>query len=1056
MRKAAKSFSILLVFGVVAGFCSGAEDVPEISFLTLDQDGQLVYGADLQGNRVPDFSHCGYRGADHPIPDCPVHVILTPAEGDDTERIQAALDYVASLPMDSSGIRGAVLLRLGTYQVLGSLKISSSGVILRGEGMDSDGTVLIAAGTDRRTLLRIAGRNDRQWRSGDPRKISDTFVPVGAYHFHLDTTEGLKVGDSVCIVHPATQGWIDQLGMNRFGGGLNGYFAWKAGSRDIIWDRVITSIENNRVTIDAPLTAAINASLGSATLRVYDWPGRIRNVGIENLSCRSAYDPEKPKDEDHAWTAVTMENVEDAWVRRFTAEHFAGSCIAIWESCKRITVEDCLSLFPVSEHGGYRRHTFFTMGQQTLFLRCWSEQGRHDFSVGHCAAGPNAFVQCESHQSLNDSGPIESWACGVLYDNVRIDGNALRLGNRGSRGEGIGWAAANCVLWQCHAAIIECDKPSAAWNWAFGCWGEFEGKGFWRQSNSFIRPHSLYAAQLEQRLGSKAPTIPLMTIETSSTTSPSVELAAELTAASDKPACSLRDYILQAPQRHAIPTDNSDTKNLEEIYRGKSLADTHVRANSANKKMILSDGKIICDNRLLIGGSSGVVWWRGSIRPDIAASFGLGITRFVPGRMGPGYTDDLDALTEAMIANGQTVLEHNYGLWYDRRRDDHQRVRRMNGDVRPPFYEQPFARSGSGIAWDGLSRYDLTKYNPWYWSRLKEFADLCDSKGLVLIHQNYFQHNILEAGAHWADFPWRPANNINQTGFPEPPPYAGDKRIYMDEQFYNTTHPVRKSLHRAYIRKCLENFSDNTNVIQLIGKEYTGPVEFVRFWLDTIVEWKQETGKSPMIGLSCTKDVQDQILSDPQRSKAVSLIDIRYWWYQDNGELYAPEGGRHLAPRQHARLLHPRKTAFSQVVRAVREYRSRYPAKAVIYSADSNDGWAVLMGGGSMPNLPATTDKDLLCVVPLMKPYDLPTNPEGQYALAGPRQDYLIYAESGETVSIDLSDIQADLMVCHVDLETGKTAFFGQRVTGGGQVNIELKNTPCMLWLRRELSEINN
>ena len=124
-----------------------------------------------------------------------------------------------------------------------------------------------------------------------------------------------------------------------------------------------------------------------------------------------------------------------------------------------------------------------------------------------------------------------------------------------------------------------------------------------------------------------------------------------------------------------------------------------------------------------------------------------------------------------MRRTGQAVLEHHWGLWYDRRRDDHQMVRRIDGDVWPPFYEQPWARSGRGTAWDGLSKYDLTQFNPWYFARLKQFADLCDRKGLVLVQQMYFQHNVLEAGAHWADFPWRPANCLQETGFPEPPPY---------------------------------------------------------------------------------------------------------------------------------------------------------------------------------------------------------------------------------------------------------------------------------------------
>jgi hypothetical protein len=274
----------------------------------------------------------------------------------------------------------------------------------------------------------------------------------------------------------------------------------------------------------------------------------------------------------------------------------------------------------------------------------------------------------------------------------------------------------------------------------------------------------------------------------------------------------------------------------------------------------------------------------------------------------------------------------------------------MTGDVWPPFFEQPFARSGQGGAWDGLSKYDLTKYNPWYFDRLREFATLADRKGLLLLNHHYFQHNILEAGAHYADFPWRTANNINDTGFPEPPPYAGDKRIFMAEQFYDVTNSARRDLHRAYIRRQLENLDENTNVIHLTGFEFTGPLHFVQFWVDTIAQWEQETGKHPLIGLSATKDVQDAILADEARGKVVDVIDIRYWWYNADGSAYAPKGGQNLSPRQHGRLIKSGGLSAQQVERAVHEYREKYPNKAVIFSADGGErfGEAIRKAGGSL------------------------------------------------------------------------------------------------------------
>ena len=279
-----------------------------------------------------------------------------------------------------------------------------------------------------------------------------------------------------------------------------------------------------------------------------------------------------------------------------------------------------------------------------------------------------------------------------------------------------------------------------------------------------------------------------------------------------------------------------------------------------------------------------------------------------------------------MAQRGQVALDHHYGLWYDLRRDDHERVRRMTGDVIPPFFEQPFARSGQGTAWDGLSKYDLTKFNPWYWSRLKEFADVCDERGLVLFNENYFQHNIIEAGAHWVDCPWRTANNINGTGFPEPPPFAGDKRIFMAEQFYDVSDPVRRALHRGFIRQSLDNFTNNANVIQFTSAEFTGPKRFIEFWLDTIGDWEHETGRKALVALSAPKDVQDAILADPKRSALVDVIDFKYWWNTDKG-LFAPNGGQNLAPRQFERQWKGGRPNDANLAQMAAEYRQKFPAR---------------------------------------------------------------------------------------------------------------------------------
>ena len=1011
------------------------------------EHNKLVYAPDSLGNRIPDFSFCGYKASEMPIPtDIPVKVVVPVVKGDATLRIQSALDYVGSLPTDANGFRGAVLLQKGTYEVLGQLRINASGVVLRGYGMNKNGTTLIGAGTGRLALIKIIGKNN-QLISG-AMKITTDYVPVNAIVFEVDNSSSLKTGDHIIIQRPSTKEWIAAIGTDIFGGGISS-LGWKPGDRDLFFDRTIVKVEGNNITIDAPITTAIDSNYGGGTIALYQWNGRVSHAGIENLSCISSYDKNNLKDEDHRWNAINIENAEDAWVRQISFENFAGSAVSVLETSRRITVEDCISLHPVSEIGGQRRYTFLTTGQQTLFQRCYAEYGYHDFATGYCAPGPNAFVQCESYLPFSFSGAIDSWSSGVLFDVVNIDGNALRFGNRGQDGNGAGWAAANSLFWNCTAARIDCYQPPTAQNWAFGSWSQFAGDGYWGESNNTIDPRSLFYAQLAERLHKNTDQqsqVLFMPGEASS--SPSVETATELTKQSAKPRMQLKEWIEQAQKRNPINTayDRNTILSAGEYNMLLKIAGSKIPpSGGGGAVMQIKNGWLVRGGEILAGQRLSVPWWTGGIQGKELLNAKPAITRFVPGRSGKGLTDNLDELTTGMKDNHIIGMEQNYGLWYDRRRDDHERIRRMDGEVWPPFYELPFARSGKETAWDGLSKYDLTKYNLFYWSRLKQFADLADQKGLLLVNQHYFQHNIIEAGAHYADFPWRTANNINNTGFPEPPPYAGDKRIFMAEQFYDITDPVRRELHRKYIRQSLNNFKDNNGVIQLIGEEFTGPLHFVKFWLDVVSDWEKETGKKQLIGLSVTKDVQDAILNNPAYEKVVDIIDIRYWHYQADGKTYEPKGGQNLAPRQHARLLKPKKTSFEQVYRAVKEYRQKYPTKAVVYSGDNYPefAWAAFMAGGSLPVLPVLP-KQFLADAATMKVVELPGN---QYAL-GNGKGIIIYNPS--SLDLEIFNQFGDYQLQWINAATGAVIGEAQKMNGAAIKKLKpLQQNVVVVWISK-------
>ena len=119
---------------------------PTVSRVHPGTAGKLVYAPDEQGNTIPDFSHAGYGGGGTVIPDVPIKETVWPVAGDNTSNLQAAIDRVSALPLDQSGFRGAVLLKMGDYKMATPITIQASGVVLRGEGMGDTGTILIGTG----------------------------------------------------------------------------------------------------------------------------------------------------------------------------------------------------------------------------------------------------------------------------------------------------------------------------------------------------------------------------------------------------------------------------------------------------------------------------------------------------------------------------------------------------------------------------------------------------------------------------------------------------------------------------------------------------------------------------------------------------------------------------------------------------------------------------------------------------------------------------------------------------------------------------------------------
>ena len=1043
----------------------------------------LPLQAEIKETGFIDFSYCGYHASEDSIPLAEVKAYVECAEGDMSATIQQAIDYVSSLPIGRDGLRGAVLLGPGTFVLKERLAIEASGVVLRGSGRDI--TVLRKEGFDRGSLLRIEGRQDKTY--GKDTLWVNEVVELGTKEISVAGPKGVGIGSlanrQVEIVRQSSAPWIEKVGCRIYGGGIDA-LAWKPGDIDLLWRRTVVDVDGNTLKIDAPLTMGFDPNeeasyidnkkklhehvpMSPCYVRIVDDLGEIGESGIENLTLESGFDPRNAHDENHCWTGVSLEYAHDCWVRLVNFKHLAGAGVVMQASARRITVEDCQYLEPVSENAGLRRTSFYVMGQQCLVQRCYARQGRHDFVTGFCAAGPNAFVQCEAEEALSYSGGLDSWACGTLYDIVEIDGHDLVMKNLGQDNNGAGWNAASSVAWQCSAAEIHCYSPDTInTNRAYGAWAQFSGDGYWSNSNNHVQPRSLYYAQLEERLGEKMVVNPrILMRSTEASSSPSVAKAMEMAIeARNVPRQTLREWIEEAPELLAEARES--LKGLRGSKGSKScddIATNGTRARGGKKGCIeISNGRLTQQGEILLGGRYQTPWWNGKLRTSYLNSNACkpALTRFVPDREGTGLTDRIDSVVAWMEREDILAWDQNYGLWYDRRRDDHERIRRRDAAVWAPFWEQPWANTGQGEAWNRLSLYDLTQNNTWYYDRLHRFAEQAAPLGKLLYLEHYFQHNILEAGAHWVDSPWRPTNNVNETVFPEPVPFTGDKRIFVAEWFYDEQNAHMADLHRQYIRRNLEAFKDLNNVIHYISEEYTGPLHFTRFWVETIRDWEQETGNHVLVALAATKDVQDSILNDPALAPTIDIIDIRYWHYKtrdggggrglkdDGKDVYDPQGGLNLAPRQHARVQPVGKVGFNDVYRAVQEYRQNYPEKAVVYYAQNypEQAWAILMASGSGAGV-KIADATLRRQLPTMQVEGAADREDAKVLQSD--NAALVYGLSDETVQLT-NLTPGTYLLNEIDRQTGQALGKPQR--------LNVKSGTCSLtiapnrlwWVRRK------
>jgi hypothetical protein len=487
------------------------------SWVHLGARGRLVYRTTRRGDRIPDFSSCGYRGGGVALPDAPAKITIAPGNlGDDTPQIQAALDKVGRLPLRSHGIRGAVVLAPGTYFLLRTLRMRHSGVVLRGSGSaGSRATVLKLSGAPH-LAIDVAGEFHRQELPGAT-WLTDRYVPAGATVIHVADASAIRSGDLLEILKPTTPAWVHFMQMDhmvRDGKPEQ----WMKGTLRV--RRLAAGVAGDAVRLEVPLTDSFDARFyreQAATVIRVAISGRIAEAGVENLrivapprTLRQGFDPE--------FNGIVLDNVVDAWVRSVTMENMV-TAVRVEREAERLTVEDVNLPSQATVISRARDGTFLVIGTQILIDRC-SATGDKLSWVETEAQSEGPVVVLHSHFSGKGKvEPHQRWSTGFLVDSSDLGSGSLFMRNRGEMGTGHGWTIGWSVSWNNTAAKFLFQNPPGVLIWSIGDIGKQETAsmpvfdapegptlpaGVVESSGTHVQPASLYLEQLRERLGPQA------------------------------------------------------------------------------------------------------------------------------------------------------------------------------------------------------------------------------------------------------------------------------------------------------------------------------------------------------------------------------------------------------------------------------------------------------------------------------------------------------------------------------------------------------------------------
>ncbi|HTJ79311.1 MAG TPA: glycosyl hydrolase family 28-related protein [Rariglobus sp.] len=464
----------------------------------------------LPGGRLPDFSYAGYRSGERPIPDYlpTISVAAYGARGDDEVDDTAAFQRALA-----AAVSGAVLVPPGRYIISDVLRITKSGVVLRGAG---EGQSILYFPKPLEAIAPNPGAttgglptSNYSWSGGMVRlegrinSVPLTFITAPA-----------KRGDQAIVVAKpqmlAVGQWIEvfmtdtadnTLAAELYSGDAGDVSMLKGSSR-ASWVTRITKIDGTRVELERRLRFDVRPEWRPV---VRSFRPTVEDSGVEDLTFEFPVTPYGGHFTEQGFNPLAFEGVANCWARRvkFVNPDSGPMVGGVFNTVSDAVFE---SQRPPDREGNQGHHGIYLHGGgDHLFTRFdFRMKFVHDISVSEAAGmvvsqGKGVDLCFDHHKRA----PYE-----ILFTDIDL-GLGTRPWKSGG-GAGLGkHAGARVTFWNLRAAGPLPPPPKEFSPWSINLVGVdvglppvLDGAGTWREimPTRELQPADLYQAQLAVRL----------------------------------------------------------------------------------------------------------------------------------------------------------------------------------------------------------------------------------------------------------------------------------------------------------------------------------------------------------------------------------------------------------------------------------------------------------------------------------------------------------------------------------------------------------------------------